>query len=133
MSIYEEMLEALEAKKHRSAWDKGVTSYAIKLTCDLEEAVDYAGKSPKTPDELNEWLLNGAKDWSQYSWYGNSLISDYAIALTLCNASELKRTNYGERKPNRREDWLDVQARALYQAAEIVKQLYRGLGGYEEE
>lgn len=39
----------------------------------------------------------------------------------LCTPSELRRTHNGERRPNSREEWLDTQARALYQAARRVK------------
>ena len=65
-------------------------------------------------------LLNGAADWSQYSWGGCSLIYNSDIAERLCNPSELKKTRNGERRPNSREEWLDVQARALFQAANRV-------------
>ena len=65
-------------------------------------------------------LLNGAADWSQYSWGGCSLIYDGDIAERLCCPSELKKTRNGERRPNSREEWLDVQARALFQAANRV-------------
>ena len=65
-------------------------------------------------------LLNGAADWSQYSWGGCSLIYDSDIAERLCSPSELKKTRNGERRPNSREEWLDTQARALFQAANRV-------------
>ena len=45
-----------------------------------------------------------------------SIIYDSDIAERLCTPSELKKTRNGERKPNSREEWLDVQARALRQA-----------------
>ena len=41
---------------------------------------------------------------------------DGDIAAALCTPSELKKTRNGERRPNSREEWLDVQARALHQA-----------------
>ena len=72
------------------------------------------------PLELKTELLNGAQDWEQYSWGGCSLIDDSEIAERLCTPSELKTTRNGERKPNRREEWLDVQARALFQAANRI-------------
>ena len=65
-------------------------------------------------------LLNGAADWSQYSWGGCSLIYDSDIAERLCSPSELKKTRNGERRPNSREEWLDTQTRALFQAANRV-------------
>lgn len=42
------------------------------------------------------------------------------IAARVCTPSELKRTHNGERYPNSREIWLDVQACALSQAARLV-------------
>lgn len=44
------------------------------------------------------------------------------IAEHYCTKSELKKTHNGERKPNSRESWLDVQARAFWQAALLIKQ-----------
>ena len=66
---------------------------------------------------IREAMLNGANDWIQYSWGGSALIYDGNIAERLCTPSELKRTHNGERRPNSHEEWLDVQARALFQAA----------------
>lgn len=48
------------------------------------------------------------------------MIYDSDIAERLCNPSELKKTRNGERRPNGREEWLDTQARALFQAANRV-------------
>ena len=64
-----------------------------------------------------EKLLSGAKDWKEYSWGGRSLIYDQDIAERLSSPSELRKTNNGQRRPNAREEWLDTQARALYQAS----------------
>ncbi len=111
-----EAMKALEERKDRSAWDKGVTKYALELLEDLQESIEYNGKHPETIAECKKMLLNGADNWSQYSWGGSSLIYDYDIAERLCNPSELKRTRNGERRPNSREEWLDTQARALSQA-----------------
>ena len=65
-------------------------------------------------------LLNGAEDWQQYSEGGFSLIFDTDICKRLCSPSEQKKTQNGKRKPNSKEDWIDVQARALQQAAAII-------------
>lgn len=116
MKNYEEIKKNLETRKDRSAWDKGVTVYALEMLDDVAENIDYDGKEPETRAELKEKALNGATDWSQYSWGGSSLIYDYDIAERLCSPSELKKTRGGERRPNSREEWLDTQARALYQA-----------------
>lgn len=133
MTIYERMTKELEARKDRSAWSKGVTLYAIELVEELEERAEYEGRNPEPGKECREWMLNGAQDWNQYSWGGCSLIYDSDIAERLCCPSELKRTRNGERRPNSREEWLDTQARALYQAANRVSRLYRSIIIAEED
>lgn len=119
------ILEALENKKERSAWGRGVLLYAQELAADLAEAIEGGYVKPETITDrkaLDEVLRNGADSWNQYSWGGCSLIYNGDIAERLCNPSELKKTRNGERRPNSREEWLDTQARALSQAARIVKQ-----------
>lgn len=95
----------------QSAWSKGVAIYADELREALAE-----NNLPATKENL----LNGARDWSAYSYGGCSLIYDADIAERLCSPSELKRKKGGDLKPNSRETWLDCQARALSQAARIV-------------
>ena len=124
-TVFDEIRAELEARKDRSAWDRGVTAYALDLVDDLEERAAYEGRNPETVKECREWMLNGASDWGQYSWGGSSLIYDSDIAERLCTPSELKKTRHGERRPNSREEWLDTQARALNQAATRVARLYR--------
>lgn len=115
----------LEARPARSAWSKGVKAYAFDLLDEYEEARDWYERDAENVAEVVEWMLNGAQDWKQYSWGGSSLCYDGQIAARLCNPSELKKTQNGNKRPNAREEWLDCQARALYQAAEIVKELWR--------
>lgn len=124
-TVFDEIRTELEARKNRSAWDRGVTAYALDLVDDLEELAAHEGRIPEPGEECREWLLNGANDWSEYSWGGSSLIYDSDIAERLCTPSELKKTRHGERRPNSREEWLDTQARALRQAANRVERLYR--------
>lgn len=124
MTIYDKITAELEARKDRSAWDKGVNAYSLELVEVLRERVEYEGRNPGSEKECRKWMLNGAQDWEQYSWGGSSLIYDGDIAERLCCPSELKKTRYGERRPNSREEWLDTQARALYQACNRVARLY---------
>ena len=109
-----EIINELENRIDRSAWDKGVTEYALELLESME--------SEKVTKEL---LLNGADNWNQYSYGGSSLIYDCDIAERLCNPSELKKKRGGELKPNSCEEWLDVQARALFQACNRIMRLAR--------
>lgn len=120
--------QTLEQRKDRSAWDKGVTVYALELVGQLTDAakdgyIDMAVMM--APRVLRKAMLNGADDWSAYSWGGSSLIYNCDIAERLCCPSELKRTRNGARRPNSREEWLDTQARALYQAANRVYKALR--------
>lgn len=108
------IIKALEERTDRSAWNKGVTEYALELLDGLE-----------TEEVTKEKLLNGASDWNEYSWGGSSLIYNCDIAERTCSPSELKKRNGGEWRPNRYEEWLDVQARALFQACNRIMKLAR--------
>lgn len=115
--------ERIEREPQRSAWNKGVSLYAFELLDYLEElakgdylhAEDLADRASR-----KKAMLNGAQDWNEYSWGGCSLIYDSDIAERLCTPSELKKTRGGERRPNSWEEWLDTQARALFQASARV-------------
>ena len=110
----EEIKKALESEKEkaRSAWKKGVILYAI----DILDSID--------DEEITEKnLLNGADNWKEYSYGGCALIYDVDICHRLCTPSEIRKTRDGERRPNGQESWLDVQARALYQAARLIMKI----------
>ena len=109
------LIKKIEAQKARSAWARGVKVYALEL---LEA---YEGEEiPENWEALKADLLNGAENWKAYSWGGCSLIYDRDIAERLSTPSELKITRSGDRKPNAQEEWLDCQARALYQACNLI-------------
>jgi hypothetical protein len=129
MKTTNEIRTAIESAKVRSAWARGVKMYAFELLEELEEAITegYFDESDlESPKLLERQLLNGARDWDQYSWGGCSLIYNGDIAERLCTPSELKKTRNGERRPNSREEWLDTQARALWQAAAAIIRASRG-------
>lgn len=110
----EEIEKALEKEKLSSAWKRGVIQYAFEI-------LDSMGDREIT--EKN--LLGGAKDWKQYSEGGCSLIYDIDICHRLCTPSEIKKTKDGWHCPNKYETWIDVQARALYQAARLIMKIKR--------
>lgn len=111
----QELYDAISNINNRSAWNKGVNEYALELVESLE-----LEDMPTNTEELKTILLDGAENWKQYSWGGSSLIYDFDIAERLCTPSELKKKKGGELNPNSREQWLDVQARALYQACNRI-------------
>lgn len=128
--ILEKVKRELEGRHDRSAWNRGVTLYAMELVAGLQEAVagGYFREDVLTDRKaVIAAMLNGAEDWTEYSLGGCSLIYDTDIADRLCNPTELKRTKNGERRPNKYETWLDVQARALNQAARRVRVTIRAV------
>lgn len=113
----------VEQAKTRSAWDRGVKAYAEELVEELREAVEggYVDADELSSRRLFERaMLNGAADWKQYSEGGCALCYDGEIAERLCAPWELRKTDNGRKDPNPRESWIDVQSRALYQAAQMI-------------
>ena len=113
----EATLENLKAVKCRSAWSKGVKEYAYML---LDEISDY--KSINNYKSLHEVLLDGAPNWKRFSYSCCALVLNKDIAKTLCSPSELKKCKNGILRPNKKEQWLDVQTRALIQAEKLIKE-----------
>lgn len=149
-SIYFIMLTSVlttlqNQKPARSRWDRAVIEDAEEM---ISEAIDNLRDNPdEAPQDLTALtadLLNVSistlKMWGgddghngirnlyqcahESSWAGCFLCYDYDIARHYCTPSELKRTRDGERQPNAREDWLDVQARAIYQALSKIRHLW---------
>lgn len=116
MNTIESIRNVIQNRKARSAWDKGVKLYALELLDNIDDPDALANEKL-----LCRALLNGAADWKQYSEGGCALCYNQDIAERLCAPSELSRVKGGSRNPNSRESWLDVQARALYQAAEVIR------------
>lgn len=81
MREYADIKETLETRKDRSAWDKGVTIYALELLEEYAERAAYEGRQAANTAEFKEWLKNGASDWDQYSWGGSSLIYNSDICF----------------------------------------------------
>ena len=98
-----------------SKWQKGVELYAEELKEFLAE---------NSLEATKENMLNGANNWSEYSYGGSALIYDYDIAERLATPSEIKSRTRKDgsfnQMANARETWLDVQARALHQASLLV-------------
>ena len=116
-NVYTKELRKLVAEfQNRSAWKRGVKKYADELLDNLEVRAQINERFPKDEKELKEWMLKGAMDCKDYSYAYCSLKYDSQIAERLCTPSELKKKEGGRLAPNRRESWLDVQAKALRDA-----------------
>lgn len=109
-------LQSISARKSRSAWGRGVNNYAYELAESIEDGEEF-----KDINSFAIALLNGARDWCEYSEGSCPLVRDYEIAERLCTPSELKKKKYGELPPHRGMSWIDLQARALCAASYVVK------------
>lgn len=120
--LIRDIRDEIDATPGISAWMFGVHCYAVDI---LSGYINGRGltiwdEAERIGKITEEDLLNGAKDWRQYSRTGNSLIYNRDICYRLCGRKDLERTREGEFLPNDHEDWLDLQAKALQQAAQIV-------------
>ena len=118
MASINKVMAEIRKSKPRSAWGQGVKKYAIDV---LEVVKEYMGGAYElNTNNYKKIILNGAPNWKEYSWGGASLIYDEDIAKRLSNKSELVKTQNGRLRPNAKEEWLDTQARALYQADGLI-------------
>ena len=117
------LLQEIKKVNCRSYWAKGVKAYAI----DMVKSIEY--KKEVSYRFIKSELLNGASDWNQYSDGGCALIYNKDIAERLCTPSEIKKLTRSDGalkdRPNSRENWIQCQARALFQACELVSNIVR--------
>ena len=119
----------------RSAWKRGIAQYAVWMVdrlIDIEcecgtENFKFASGHCDHVANMKTLLFNGAKDWKEASYSGMWDIMDCEIAHTLCTRSEFEKCRHGWKAPNKYETWLDVQARALYQAFSLISSAYYDL------
>ena len=111
-----DIMTAIESfPAERSAWRRGVRQYAMDLVECLPASLEL------TSENCHEVLLNGAESWKDWAYSGCGLVFDWDIAERLSTPSELRKKRGGELPPNAKETWLDVEARAVGQAAAVIK------------
>ena len=116
----EEMIKSLEVKekKARSKWSKAVLQDAQRLLENVTEGCMEDGEEVEINEKL---LLNGARNWKEFSWNGSALIYNGEIAEHYSTPSELKFWGFTKDGSVKRdtntagEHLLDIQARALRQ------------------
>lgn len=104
----------------RSYWRRGVIDTALDLIDDIDGEDLLKLFLPSTRNERREILLGGYQDEKKYSYDGNMLCYDTQIAKRYYTPSELKKKKGGILEPNKKESWLDVQARGIYQAMILI-------------
>lgn len=122
----QDLFKQIEQWKPRSAWDKGVKGLMFMLAYD---AIEQRKTNIELDDLIN--IVNRPQDLHEcarlLSYGGMLLIWDCEIAELLCTPSELRRNKHGELKPNRHENWCDVQARACYKALRRLQAIIKNL------
>ena len=117
----QEILNNLEKLTPRSAWNQAVLSDAVDLVQNLN-----CSELPNSWEALRALLLNGARNWQEYSYGGCALVYDEDIARHYCTNAELRKVTRADGtisdRANAAETWLDVQARALSQAAILIRE-----------
>lgn len=118
-------IEKVESLKFRSKWQRAVQEDAVWLLEEMmdihEDEVTAGVMSFGSIEGVERVLRMGADTWKDFSEGGGALIYDGDIAKHYCTPSELKKVRGGEKEPNKDESWLDLQARALWQAAQLIK------------
>lgn len=118
-----EIKRAIAERPARSAWDKGCREYAEELFAEVVEHRHLTDDAELGENITEVEMLNGACDWSQYSYGGCALVFDGDICERLYSPSRQRKLHDGAYGPGGGETWLDVQAKALKQAARIVRRV----------
>lgn len=114
--------------KYCTAWNRGVQAYALDILASFEEARQWCEENGENVPELDEvTALNGAQDWSAWSYGGCGLIYNAYIAERLCTPSELRKLDGGAKVPAGAFTWCDIEARAARQAWRMIAAIVRGL------
>jgi hypothetical protein len=114
----QDVRDRIRTRGCRSARERGVKAQALDLIEGHDTLRCHA-------EELQEQLLNNARDWYQYSWGGSALVYNGDIAERYMTPSELKRYNapgHDAEMAFGGENLIDMQARALKQAYRVVFQ-----------
>ena len=120
-----ELRKLIEEIPNTSAYKRGIKKYTDELLDNLEEMARIYKRLPKDENELEEWLLKGARNWEEYSYGGRSLKYNRQIAERLCTPSEFKRKDGGRIAPSRHDNWFNEQAKALNYACLRIKSKFK--------
>ena len=118
MNITELKNKLEEEQKHaRGTYQKAIYQYAFELVDNVADNYTSTAEELEHLENitnLKERALNGASDWSKYSWGGCSLCYNYDILSRLFCPSIVKK--YENADSVRGRHLLDYQAAALAKA-----------------
>ena len=105
--------------------DKAVFQYALELMDTYNYRANKEGRDAVATPELEKWLLEGADDWSQYSYGGCSLIATYDIIERIGTDKQLRKYEEDGCAWHDSEGWLDDQTKYLIKAKTRIIKYYR--------
>lgn len=120
MTTVNEAITILEQLNPRSKWGRAVRDDAMDMLGNLS---DGDMELPSDRHELRQLLLDGASDWTQYSYYGCALVYNVDIAEHYFTPSQLRRymaPRHDASMAFNGESLLDMQARALRMAEHLI-------------
>ena len=129
----QEIIEQLEQKRQEhkriSKWRNGLYDIAIDRIDELDNNTQitwYTLLNGALWQEKQANFENISHACNEYAWGGCGLIYDIDIAELLATKSEMyTRTGNFKEQPNNHEQWLDVYARAVYQAFRLIMRNYK--------
>lgn len=120
MTTVNKAIATLEQLNPRSKWGRAVRDDAVDMLGNLGNG-DM--ELPSDRHELRELLLDGAADWTQYSYDGCALVYNVDIAEHYFTPSQLRRymaRRHDESMAFNGETLLDMQARALRMSEHLI-------------
>lgn len=146
--LLEQLKERLEAeqKKARSAWEKGVFSYAVEMVENVQNDSIMSREQYAEKHDVGDFLnhvggrgINMNAFWTvddrikvrhlsnDASWGGNFEMYNDDVVKRLCTPGEIKKYESGRMQygPNSKEQWIDVQSRAVNQAVNKIHFILR--------
>ena len=132
------LMGALMTKKPTvGARNKAVWEYGIEVLDSVATNGDDENRELWTQDKLRDLLLNGAFDyykpydeqahWKRYSEGGCSLIWNIEIAQRVCTPNQYKKLEDKINSGDDTHDWIMIQARCLFDAAQLIYQTFNSL------
>lgn len=115
-----DLIKQIEQWKPRSAWDKGVKELMFMI-------VEHEGRDFKEDFKLFRTLYELKKLAKEWSYYGELYICNSQIAEQFCTPSEFKKVKGGELPPSSKEQWVDLQSRACFQAFKRLQAIIENL------
>lgn len=120
-----ELIKTIENEQPKSQYEKAKKYYALEICDNIKNHYNFRNldKNLENVENLQEYAMNGADSWSQYSWGGCSLVYNEDILQNIFCKSIAKK--YQNADTVRGIHLLDYQANALVKAFSHIKRILK--------